>query len=807
MTTATPPRIAPAAGPRPRPVTPSPAPPRIGPLDTADIKAVLAHLDVLPIWAMRPSSRRGQRLGGAERVLDWLAGHPGPGWQARWLAAGADADTSWIDALAASHGSRPATRREVMTDGVTTLLLGRVVLPDYGFLRRYRTTALFRDARKLLGPAAFAVAAKAGAAAGLSQDHQDAAERCLVKIVLRTGRDLHDLTAADLLDFRAWVMAHRGKLPTGLHAAWDLLRATGVLPDARPLRRVGQGQLTCAQLVDRYGIACQPVRDVFVRYLEERRPALDYGSMQGLAVKLAGNFWADLESHHPGIGSLRLDAPVAEAWKQRISVLTRPGKPPAERKNRFGVLMTVRAFYLDIAQWALEDPFWIPWAAPSPVRQADLAGMSKHKKSAQARSHQRVRQRLPRLPDLVGTAEAHLARCQELLAAAQAAGIGDSFDHDGRTWQRLGRFTNGASRRQAHHDVAVLAADPDGGQHDLTRQEDEAFWAWAIIETLRHTGVRCEELLEITQLALVSYRLADTGETVPLLQIVPSKNNEERLLLVSPELASVLATIITRLRGSNGGVIPQVARFDTIERTLGPGLPHLFQRRLRWKRDVITAKMVRELIGDTVTRSGLTDQAGTPLEFKPHDFRRIFTTETVAAGLPVHIAARLLGHASVTTIEPYLAVFQEDLIRSYRAFLDTRRAARPAEEYREPTDQEWHEFQQHFLTRKLELGDCARPYGTPCIHEHSCIRCPMLRVDPAQRPRLTAIISNLAERIDEARANGWLGEVNGLQASLAKAREKLTALDRSQARLRHNGSVHLGIPTILLNPGQPDTNR
>jgi hypothetical protein len=65
---------------------------------------------------------------------------------------------------------------------------------------------------------------------------------------------------------------------------------------------------------------------------------------------------------------------------------------------------------------------------------------------------------------------------------------------------------------------------------ELIRAEDDAFWAWAIIETLRHTGVRREELLEITHLALVSYRLPATGEIVPLLQIMPSKVHEERLL-------------------------------------------------------------------------------------------------------------------------------------------------------------------------------------------------------------------------------------------------------------------------------------
>ena len=56
-----------------------------------------------------------------------------------------------------------------------------------------------------------------------------------------------------------------------------------------------------------------------------------------------------------------------------------------------------------------------------------------------------------------------------------------------------------------------------------------------------------------------------------------------------------------------------------------------------------------------------------------------------------------------------MAVFQDDLIRSYRAFLDKRRATRPAEEYREPTEEEWQEFQQHFQLRKVALGDLRTP--------------------------------------------------------------------------------------------------
>jgi hypothetical protein len=172
----------------------------------------------------------------------------------------------------------------------------------------------------------------------------------------------------------------------------------------------------------------------------------------------------------------------------------------------------------------------------------------------------------------------------------------------------------------------------------------------------------------------------------------------------------------------------------------------------------------------------------------------MFVTEAVSGGLPVHIAARLLGHQSLETTQAYLAVFQDELIRSYRAFLDTRRSQRPSEEYREPTEQEWVEFHQHFQLRKLELGTCGRPYGTPCKHEHACIRCPMLRVDPSQRRRLVEITRNLTARIAEARVNGWEGEVQGLRTSLKAANGKLASLDKLIKR--RTSTTILGIPEI-----------
>ena len=60
----------------------------------------------------------------------------------------------------------------------------------------------------------------------------------------------------------------------------------------------------------------------------------------------------------------------------------------------------------------------------------------------------------------------------------------------------------------------------------------------------------------------------------------------------------------------------------------------------------------------------------------------------------------------------------------------------------------------------------------------------MLRPDPDQRHRLVEIRDNLIARITEAEQEGWLGEIEGLQVSLASAEEKLIQLDTEQVRQR-----------------------
>ena len=163
-------------------------------------------------------------------------------------------------------------------------------------------------------------------------------------------------------------------------------------------------------------------------------------------------------------------------------------------------------------------------------------------------------------------------------------------------------------------------------------------------------------------------------------------------------------------------------------------------------------------------------------------------------GMPPHIAQLLLGHKDINTTMGYKAVYPEEAINGHRAFITRRRALRPSEEYRRPIDAEWDEFLGHFERRRLALGDCGRAYGTSCIHEHSCVRCPLLRVDHNQRQRLLDIRDNLIDRITEAEREGWSGEAEGLRVSLAAAKDKLTQVDSTIQR--RNTAIELGMPSF-----------
>lgn len=561
-----------------------------------------------------PSIARDQaRRRGLAKVLDWLGRQPGDTWQDRWLASGADAaGFDWADLPLKGIAEPRDYHRDELNSGVTMLVAGQAVRPGYRWLLRQRQVLMLAEARAAIDPDGFArVERHMGQAARYARS--DALNK-LTWLVVSKGGVVADITVGDCIELTEALQQHHFRGSAGRPLFYALLKEAGVLPTNAPsrLRELRlDGRRSVEQIVYAYGIQYRPIRDLLVEYLTERSPELDHTSLRSVARNLCRLFWRDLEIHHPGIDSLRLAPEIAQAWKERLAhIRDADGNPVRPRVNYRCELVFVRAFYEDIARWAADDPArWSRWVAPCPIKASEVT-RKKTQARVKARMDQRTRTQLPLLPALLRAVEQQRKDAAERVQAAR-----DTL-HEGRfaaTGQQFQRCRQGDSSRVFAIDLAT------DGRRDLTFEEEAAFWSWATVEVLRHTGIRIEEMLELTHHSFVAYTLPTTGEVVPMLQIAPSKTDAERLLLVSPELAEVLTAIIFRVRAGKAA-LPLVSAYDVFEQTWSPPMPYLFQRRFGTEDRPLTRSYIRECLV-AMSQAAQITAAGQPLEWRPHDFR------------------------------------------------------------------------------------------------------------------------------------------------------------------------------------------
>ena len=198
------------------------------------------------------------------------------------------------------------------------------------------------------------------------------------------------------------------------------------------LRRAAhRGQRSAGELIDRYHLACRPVRDLLVDYLRERQPALDYSSLESLAslagAVLAGPGTPPPRHRQPAParrGRRRLEAAAADQAAKTVTATagekTEVDRPAAELPR-----------VPDPGAGLLPGPGamggrgpgrWGPWVAPCPVGAAEInrRKAARHRKS---RMDARTRERLPVLPVLVRAveraAQGRRRRCWQQPAAAR----------------------------------------------------------------------------------------------------------------------------------------------------------------------------------------------------------------------------------------------------------------------------------------------------------------------------------------------------------------------------------------------------
>jgi hypothetical protein len=449
-----------------------------------------------------------------------LAGFPGRSWQQRWLASGFDAGDRPARELADTDWARAEATHSLMV-----LCCLRVVRPSLAAFRGNHFVRYHEHFEPAQADPQLEEFVRRVQAQDTSSHYQRCARFDVAGVLTSQGIAFADLTAEAFLHYAT--ETRRGKFGAGYelyvgHLAWKVLHESGHFPPSVPATLRGalrSPALTPTEMVDLHEIRNPDARAMLISYLTRRGHDIDYTTLRNLASQLCRSFWGEIERINPEQRDLVLSEQTYQAW--RVALATRRDGQP--RLGADAIVTNVRALYLDIQGWATQEPEqWARWAAPCPISSRDVKARAKARRRTKERMDNRTRTLQPQLPVLVAAVEQQRDHMSKLLVAATTAHAGERVTVDGRHYTRL--FSAGDARHQRIHGWAnIRVGDEQTGRAlNVTFAEDAAFWQWACVETLRHTGARNEELLELSQLSLRQY-LRPNGEVIALLVIAPSK--------------------------------------------------------------------------------------------------------------------------------------------------------------------------------------------------------------------------------------------------------------------------------------------
>ena len=683
---------------------PARAVPACWPETTRSLEDTARRLACPPFLAASHATSAGRRHG-VINLLRWLSTFPGESWQQRWLTSGVEEHpgAGWVQlplAWLAEHGQPTGGEADRLSSGLLMLICGDVIRPGLAWMltrtHRYLASTMAHT-RDPDGFARLRQLAAAGPASG-RMDGQIAATRIATLLACKGGR-IDEITVGDcveLVDTQRRVQARGGQKKVDFYLR---LRALGIFPPDAPatIRAFGLagGQLSIEELVDRYRLRCTPVRDLIVDYLRERQPALDYASLDATCRTLAGLFWSKIETLAPHIDTIRLPPQIARQWKEDLATKTRTITTPDGRRveltsprlNATDELLRVRAFYLDIAQWAVEEPTrWGPWAVPCPIGDAEI-GRTKMRQHRKSRMDQRTRERLPVLPVLVRTAERaatrgrtpparrrrHPTRRAHPRHRRDTAPRGHGHQQDQRP-QHLGA---GHRPRQAAQPDLRRRRGILGLRRDRNPAPDRHPRRGAArADPPQHHRVPAA-LHRRARAAAADRPLQDRHRTAAAGQ-PRTRRRAQRDRQPAPR---------TERRDPAGGRL----------RRAGAGLEPAHAA-------AVPTQRRQRAPGDHPYRAAQT-AAQRPRRHRP-DRRRRRTTGLLPARLPkdlrhrrdherpaaAHRADHLRAREHSAPRIGYKAIYPAEAIEAHRAFIARRRATRPGEEYRTPTDEEWDDF-------------------------------------------------------------------------------------------------------------------
>jgi integrase len=193
---------------------------------------------------------------------------------------------------------------------------------------------------------------------------------------------------------------------------------------------------------------------------------------------------------------------------------------------------------------------------------------------------------------------------------------------------------------------------------------------------------------------------------------------------------------------------------------------------------------VRRRLQRWVADCDIRDQAGRPIELKPHRFRHTIATELINRGMSKTAVQRFLSHDSAEMTSVYAHMLDQTLKQEWLATHERVNAAGERVPLTTPLIDDEAAWLKHQLARAKQTlpdGECGLPIQQSCPHPNACHSCPHFLTDERYRPVLEEQLRRAEQRVAAAEGAGHerLAEIN--RPDVLDLRRILAGLGRQSA--------------------------
>lgn len=458
-------------------------------------------------------------------------------------------------------------------------------------------------------------------------------------------------------------------------------------------------------------------KEVTALYLETYSVRISsvHSTLRHKLIALA-HLWRFIDDEHPEVsGCFELVPAQVKAFVphmiEKARTVRRGDGDVGDRLTAHAWLIDVRTFFSDVCTWATEDGSRFAAHAPAvvPLTRHDLRDVGFE--AARRRSAARTQATVLDLEREIPKVRAYAAR----------------------RWQE-----------------ANEAFKSDRSDTKAVQLERSAFWDWALLELLVQSGLRIEEVCELTTLDILKRKVPD-GRTYYLLHVKPSKFDRARVIPIGDGLGRVIAGIIGHVKGFYGAdAVPPCDHWDRHEKRNLPRAPYLLQAARH--PSPIAVNTIRGRLKELSIKAGARKGDGSQLIVRPHDCRRLFASEHLNNNTPIHVIQALLGHATIDTVMVYAKLYPTQLVDAYRKSVRGSYANLYRNDaLRNPTKEEWDAFAANCSLRDMGTHLCALPTGEHCPRGLVCLGCVHAQPKKSAAPIFLGMLNSHAAALEKAR--------------------------------------------------------